>query len=273
MVVVEYLSDKGSFGEMFSDLGAGDVPVQFKTAAGLFSWLAPHYSADTSSYYFDDGTCRGYTARQRDGFSDLTFDVVRALGTIAIIFGFALLCCVLLMLCYSMNRWYIRGLAVAYLVECALVGLCFLVFRSGLCTNVGQDSSCAIDEGGLVGIAGAILFFVGFLITWMFASPIEDILIQVDGEIKSSFEERQDERRRAKEQRRRGQRGGDQSDNDDEDDQEEPSTAINRFSTPEGKSKQQTGSAYDYGGGVAAGDGTPETQFDMGENGDMEVYI
>jgi len=98
------------------------------------------------------------------------------------------------------------------------VGLTFIVLQSKLCNglttyqNETYQTSCTVDQGGLVVIAAAIFWSVTFLISVVYIKdPKRDVGIR-NGQITNAFETRQEERhlremeRRVKVQERREQR-------------------------------------------------------------------
>ena len=161
LVVVSYVSEHGNFDTLFdSESEAGNGLQRYDTAAGLFQWLAP-----TSSDEWAVGTCVGYTQTILGGIADTTMEVTRVMAVLATIMGVAVTFWIFALACISLGLWQVRLLAFSQLCMTILVSLTLLVTQSGLCTNVGQSTTCQLDKGGMVAIAGAILWFMGFMIS------------------------------------------------------------------------------------------------------------
>lgn len=166
-VLVEYSSERGNFDSLFSSQGAGTngfEPIQ--TGAGLFSWLAPSES-------WDVGTCTGYIYSALEAISDRIFEAARFLVVIAIILGLGVFVWILSLACISLGPKQVYILAACQFLLVILVSLTFFILASGLCTSVGQDTTCSIDEGALVAIAAAVFWFVGCCITLVFMKSPE----------------------------------------------------------------------------------------------------
>jgi hypothetical protein len=64
-----------------------------------------------------------------------------------------------------LGQFQIWLLSAGQLLLAVFVALFFLVNQSNLCHNIGQDSVCRVDEGGMMAIAAAILWGIGSLLT------------------------------------------------------------------------------------------------------------
>lgn len=269
-VVVRFQSNLGDFATLYNNRGAVDVVVNYQIAAGLFSWLQPIVNTNNDNNsaitQWDSGTCRGYSQTQREGFADNTFEAVRALAVVSILMGIALVGWILLLACLSMGRRYIWLLASLYLLSAILVSLSFLALQSGLCEGVGLSSSCRLDEGGLVAIAGAILWMVCFLIVSLFVVPLGKDLILLDGELRSDFEERQAARKRQQQQRKQ--------DAEERKRQRQEQVVMQREERQQrrrrGETTPTTTPTKTKGDAEA---GTPGTIAMEGDEGEMEVYL
>jgi hypothetical protein len=161
-VVVTYESDKGNFDTIFTSQGGGDEFQVMNTAAGLFQWLSP--TADS----WDTGTCIGYTQSALNVISDSFFETARFMAVLAVVLGCFLLFWALALACISLGRFQIWLLAAGQLLLAVFVALFFLVHQSNLCHNIGQNTVCRVDEGGMMAVAAAILWGIGFLLTARF---------------------------------------------------------------------------------------------------------
>ena len=204
-VVLTFGSDAGGFGDMFDARVGGTVLTQYQIGAGLFSWLQPYNRRGEISW--TEGRCTGYTRTQRDeGFGDATFEAVRVLAVVSVLLSILLLLWLILVMCVSMGKCYIRLLSTTLFLVMTTTCLTFLILQSGLCTNVGIDTECSVDEGGLVAVAGVILWFVALVISVLFVVPVGEDLILVEGELRSDFLERQAARKRWNDERQQKQR-------------------------------------------------------------------
>ena len=274
-VVLTYETSFGNFAQMFVNPGAGDSVIQYQIAAGLFSWLQPYIRDGTSIW--NDGRCTGYTRLQTEGFGDTLFEGSRVLAIVSVLVSVVVLVWVILLACLSLGKWYIRLLSTVLAIVTLSNALTFLVLGSGLCTNVGDNTSCSLDEGGLVGVASVICWAVATIISIMFIVPLGKDLVFVDGELKSDFAERQALRKRMMEIRKQKAM---------EREQAREEAAIRRYEEQERKKAAAGG--YDQGsagetptkrGGrrAAASPGaikTPDTVATMeGGEGETEVYF
>jgi len=178
--------------------GAGNGFTPFQTGAGLFSWLVP---ADS----WDQGTCTGYTQSALNVIADPIFETARFFVVIAIIVGLGVVLWVLCLACISLGPKQVYLLAACQLLLVVLVPMSFLAFNSHLCSKVGQDTKCTVDEGGMVAIVAAISWFLGFLITIYFMQSPEKLIQEREEEIQRRAEalvEKKRTRKILKQQRR-----------------------------------------------------------------------
>jgi hypothetical protein len=191
-VIVSFTDAEGAFEDVVGGPdGGGDVVRSFRVAAGLFTWLNPQ-----SVENFDEGTCDGYRATMLEELSEPFFEAARIMSVIATLLSIMMLAWILLISTLSMRRREIWFMTFSFLVLTSMVGLTFLIFQSSLCNDVGTDTSCELDEGGLVAIASCILWLVCLLISCIFVKPLGQDLVLIDGELRSEFSERQNERKR-----------------------------------------------------------------------------
>eukprot|EP00545_Synedropsis_sp_CCMP1620_P001282 CAMPEP_0119008112 /NCGR_PEP_ID=MMETSP1176-20130426/3470_1 /TAXON_ID=265551 /ORGANISM="Synedropsis recta cf, Strain CCMP1620" /LENGTH=296 /DNA_ID=CAMNT_0006960383 /DNA_START=203 /DNA_END=1096 /DNA_ORIENTATION=+ len=193
-VIINFVDDSGSFEDVLSGPSSGgDFNRNFRVAAGLFTWLNP---ISTASDNFDQGQCVGYRTTMLAALEEPTFEAVRIMAVIATLLSIMMLVWIMILTTLSMRRREIWFMSFWFFILTSLVGLTFLVFQSSLCQDVGMDTSCDLDEGGLVAIAACILWFVGLLVSCIFIKPLGQDLVLIDGELRSEFGERQNERKR-----------------------------------------------------------------------------
>mmetsp|Transcript_21771 Transcript_21771/g.51669 ORF Transcript_21771/g.51669 Transcript_21771/m.51669 type:complete len:300 (+) Transcript_21771:179-1078(+) len=243
MVYIDYTTDRGDFSDFFKDPTADGEPVLQRVGAGLFTWLVPHGddasgNANTDWSY---GRCAGYSERQRNFFGDDIFEVARIFAVLSVLGGMGSVLAVLFLSCMSLRRLQIWMLSTILGGIPIFVALTFLVLRSKLCNglttyqNENYQTTCSVDQGGLVIAAAAIFWGVAFLISVVYIKdPKRDVGIR-DGEITNAFESRQEERhrrelerkkrararresRQERKQQHRGKRGGTQDSGPDPDD-------------------------------------------------------
>lgn len=192
-VVVEFVSINGGFDDIFES-GAGDVLETYKTGAGLFTWLEP---IDWDEW--EDGECVGYTERARETISDTTFEAARFMGVFVVLFGLLVLIWTFCLACMTLRKWQRHVYQAITLFLCIMTCLTFLIKKSALCHEVGLDTECSLAEGGLVNIAGAILWFVAFLISVVFVRP-SDVVVRAS-KMYDDDEEKAQRRQERKRQR------------------------------------------------------------------------
>ena len=119
------------------------------------------------------GTCTGYTTSAFDQISDRIFEAARFLVVIAILLGLGVFVWIMSLACISLGPKQVYILAACQFLLVILVSMSFLVLASNLCTNVGQDTTCSLDQGALVAIGAAISWFAGCCITLVFMKSPE----------------------------------------------------------------------------------------------------
>jgi len=171
LVVLSFISNTGNFEDSFSrftQINQEDF-TQYKVALGLFQWLRPN--GDDANW--DDGTCVGYQQSMKDHFAETDFEIARGFGSIAVLLSVITFLWAGINSCIAWNVWQIIILAFLLLSGTFACGMTFMFFRSDLCNSVFPESTCRIDEGGLILVAGSILWFAGFLITVLFIRPLD----------------------------------------------------------------------------------------------------
>lgn len=122
---------------------------------GLFTWLRPFNTVNWKT-----GHCAGYNQLQRQAVLDEIFDVVRILSIFAVLCSVSLFLFTLSISCLAFNNIQRCMMVICAGAVAALTGSAFLITRSGLCTGVGQNPSCSIDQGGFAAIAGVGLWIL-----------------------------------------------------------------------------------------------------------------
>eukprot|EP00536_Pseudo-nitzschia_multiseries_P003211 jgi/Psemu1/7179/gm1.7179_g len=226
MVYIDYTTDRGDFSDFFKDPTADGDPVLQRVGVGLFTWLVPYAyeggasgtaNANTDWSY---GRCAGFSESQRNFFGDTIFEVARIFAVLSVLGGMGSVLAVLFLSCMSLQRFQIWMLSTILGFVPIFVSLTFLVLQSKLCNELttyqgdgSYETSCTVDQGGLVVAAAAIFWGVAFLISVVYIKdPKRDVGIR-DGQITNAFELRQEQRhqreleRRARAEARRGKRG------------------------------------------------------------------
>mmetsp|Transcript_13918 Transcript_13918/g.28714 ORF Transcript_13918/g.28714 Transcript_13918/m.28714 type:complete len:277 (-) Transcript_13918:125-955(-) len=210
MFYIDYMTDRGDFGDFYRDPTADGDPVLQRVGAGLFSWLVPSNEDRNGDERLDwtDGQCAGFSQSQREFFSDIIFEVSRIFAIIAVLGGMFVVLSIFLLSCMAMRRFQIWMLSLVLFGITALTGSTFLVLMSQLCNDLvsyqdeNYTTECTIDQGGLVIIAAAIFWAVAFLISVVYIKdPKRDLGIR-DGQITNKFDTRAEERLRREAERR-----------------------------------------------------------------------
>ncbi len=210
MFYIDYMTDRGDFGDFYKDPTADGDPVLQRVGAGLFSWLVQGNEDRNGDGKLDwtDGQCAGFSQSQREFFSDTIFEISRIFAVLAVLGGMCVVLSIFLLSCMAMKRFQIWLMSFVFFGITVCTGLTFLVFMSQLCNDLVsyQDESytteCTIDQGGLVVIAAAIFWCVAFLISVVYIKdPKRDLGIR-DGQITNAFDKRQEERVRREMERR-----------------------------------------------------------------------
>ena len=210
MFYIDYMTDRGDFGDFYRDPTADGDPVLQRIGAGLFSWLVPSTEDRNGDSKLDwtDGQCAGYSEGQRQFFTDTIFEVSRIFAVLSVLGGMGVVLSIFLLSCMAMKRFQIWIMSAVLGFITLAVGLSFLVFQSKLCNdlvsyqNESYTTECTIDQGGLVVIGAAIFWAVAFLISVVYIKdPKRDLGIR-DGQITNTFDARQEERLRREKERR-----------------------------------------------------------------------
>ncbi|KAL7580148.1 hypothetical protein ACA910_012904 [Epithemia clementina (nom. ined.)] len=169
LVVLSFVSDTGNFEQSFSRFNTVQTEAfqEYKVALGLFQWLRP--DEDT----WDDGTCVGYQQSMLEAFADNYFDMARVAGSMSVLVGVMVVLWAVVNACIAWNIWQIIILAFLLLSGTVAAALSFIFLKSEICNDKFSDSSCSIDESGLVLVAGSILWLSGFLITVIFMRTLD----------------------------------------------------------------------------------------------------
>ncbi len=202
---VDFQSDRGDFGQFYLDPTSNGAAVKYRAGAGLFTWLVPFESTDWSQ-----GRCAGYTELQQETFNDDMFEVARIFAVLSVLGGIGMTSWTLFLSCLSLRKLQIWSMSFGFFLLTCFVAFTFLLFQSALCNdlvsyqNENYTTECTLDQGGLIAVAGSILWFVSFLITCVYIkSPESDMTILPDGQIANAFELRQLERERVKKEKQR----------------------------------------------------------------------
>ena len=162
-LVVSFESDTGHFEEYFvneQQVDAGRNRLAYKAGVGLFKFLRPNDVADWS-----EGVCTGYQELMMDELADPVWGTARFFAVMAVMMAAVVLFWTAGTACFGLNQIQIVLLGVCCLLGCVSSGMTFLMGRSGMCQDLFLTRDCKIDEGGLVMIAGTILWFIAFLVS------------------------------------------------------------------------------------------------------------
>lgn len=172
-VTVEYSSQSLQFWSY--RFGAAQDVQNFKFGAGLFSWLEPDFTNPNEEFEYDwtNGSCVGYAEKLREVIGDVLFEAARILAVCATLFGIGVAVWVSTLVCFSIGARQVLFLVALQVLLCILTCLLFLVLRSGLCTEVGVDTTCSLDVGGFIAIAGAIFWLAAAIVTARFVKSPE----------------------------------------------------------------------------------------------------
>jgi len=208
LVVLSFISDTGNFEQSFSrNPTFFENFSEHKVSLGLFQWLRPN----GSDAEWDDGACIGYQESMLDAFSELNFEIARGFGSLAVLLSVLTVLWAAVNSCIAWNLWQIIILSALLLSGTVAACMTFIFLQSDICNSTFPESSCRLDEGGLILVAGAILWCAGFLITVLFIRPLdravdENGLTELDKvrarEMAAAKEKRARERERKKMQER-----------------------------------------------------------------------
>jgi hypothetical protein len=181
-LVVSFRSATGDFEEYFintSSQAAGGDAIFFKSGIGLFKWLRPT-TVDVGGGESDwsSGACAGYQESMlNNGLSDNPFfGAARLFSVLAVVMALVVFVWTIGTAIFAYNRLQIVVLNACCFMGTACSGLTFLLSRSAMCATLFVSRSCKINEGGLVMIAGIILWIISSLISvaYMRGTPVWD---------------------------------------------------------------------------------------------------
>jgi hypothetical protein len=200
-IYIDYVSDRGNIETLYMDPTADGDANQYRTGAGLFTWLTPF--GDESVW--SEGSCIGYAQGLRNHITDNKFEVARIFAVLSVLCGTGMAVWTLFLSCISLGKFQIRLMSVTFFCITCFTGFTFLIFQSGLCNELvtfqGYESQCTMDQGGLVVIAACILWSVAFLITVIYIKSPESEMAFINGQIRNAFDERQAARKRREKER------------------------------------------------------------------------
>lgn len=165
MFILTFRSEQGNFEEYYDIFGRSEtsnVPTQYKTGIGMFQWLKP-FGDD-----WQDGYCLGYQESMLETMSDPTFEAARGFAVFGVLMGLGVSLAAFSSGCLMYNWIQLSLLRFCLVVAAVATGLCMMMRQSSLCTTEFLDRSCDLDEGGLLIIAGIILWLVAFVISVVF---------------------------------------------------------------------------------------------------------
>mgnify|MGYP005841303013 CR=1 FL=1 len=166
-LTLEFESQYGDFDNHFYKLESEGETTAYSVGVGLFTWLRPFDTLD-----WTNGHCAGYTELQREVILDERFDSLRIIGVLAVVASLSLFLFSLFMSCLAFNNIQRYLLVLCAMIVGGLTGSVFLITRSALCTQVGENSNCSMDQGGLAAVAGVILWVMTGLIGTFFVQPV-----------------------------------------------------------------------------------------------------
>lgn len=169
-LVVTFVSETGDFETFFSNIqevAAGRPTASYKVGVGLFQFLRPF--RDDSSW--SDGSCAGYQESMLQQISDTSFETARFFGVIAIVFSFIIVIWELLMIFVEFNPLQIILFCFSAAMGTLCCGMTFMVTKAALCDGIFLESQCKLDEGGLVMMAGSLLWFATLVLSAVFLRP------------------------------------------------------------------------------------------------------
>jgi hypothetical protein len=169
---VTFLAQSGSFEDHFSttETVTNSVLRPLRASLGLFQWLQPFDDNAT----WTDGTCVGYQESMLAVLQDGTFDAARSFGVIAVLMGGITSLWAFLSSCIAWNWVQLLLLRSLLLVGTIASGLSLVMLRADVCNEALPDGTCELAEGGMVLIAGMILWLAAFLIAVVFLRPHVD---------------------------------------------------------------------------------------------------
>lgn len=157
-------TDQGSFENHFSNSPiAGGSWTFFRASVGLFQWLRP---VDASEW--NKGSCVGYQESMLAVIQDSYFDIARSFSVIAVLMGIIVSCWTFITSCIAWNWLQLMILRLLLLVGAVTSGMSLIILKASMCNDAIPGASCELDEGGMVLIAGMILWLASFVISVVF---------------------------------------------------------------------------------------------------------
>ncbi|GAX20887.1 hypothetical protein FisN_7Hh208 [Fistulifera solaris] len=171
-LVVTFVSETGDFETFFTNIqeaASGRPTATHKVGIGLFQFLRP-FRQDS---HWSDGSCAGYQETMLQEMSDTPFETARFFAVIAIVLSFILVIWELLMIFVEFNRLQISIFCFIAMLGTLCCGMTFMMMKSAICNTVFLESECEVDEGGLVMVAGSLLWFATMVLSAAFLRPSE----------------------------------------------------------------------------------------------------
>lgn len=76
--------------------------------------------------------------------------------------------------CIVFSRFQRYSIVACCWTIAAMTGSAFLMTRSELCTDVGENPNCSMDQGGLAALAGVVLWMLTSVIGMFFVQPVKN---------------------------------------------------------------------------------------------------
>jgi hypothetical protein len=171
-LVVTFVSETGDFETFFTNIqeaASGRATTTHKVGIGLFQFLRP-FRQDS---HWSDGSCAGYQETMLQEMSDTPFETARFFAVIAIVLSFIIVIWELCMIFVEFNRLQITIFCFIAMMGTLCCGMTFMVMKSAICNTVFLESECEVDEGGLVMVAGSLLWFATMVLSAAFLRPSE----------------------------------------------------------------------------------------------------
>lgn len=174
-MVVTYTSNGGNFDEYFSDsvTVTGDSPfLTYKTNLGLFQWLSPTDWLDPTS---QEGNCVGYQTKTLESLSDMKFELGRGSAVFAVLLSFGVFIWTLFSAAFSFNWMQTTIMQLCCVGGALSSAMTFSLLYSPICKQTYfAESSCHVDDGGLIMCAAVIFWLVSSLIAVVFFKPLSE---------------------------------------------------------------------------------------------------
>lgn len=176
-IALTFQTDQGGFENHFANSPVTDgVWNSFKASLGLFQWLRP---LDVLNW--SEGACVGYQESMLNVIQDDMFDIARSFAVISVLMGVICSLWAIVSACIAWNWLQITILRVLLFIGTVSAGLSMLILNSGLCETAIPAASCTLDEGGMVLIAGIILWTSAFIISTAFIRSFSKYEIEMQG--------------------------------------------------------------------------------------------